>query len=127
MTRLLASLALCFGLTLGLLAGCGDNGSSKPAASASGGTTPPAGGTIKILWAKWAPADYLQQLGDEYKAKTGVAIEIDQKPWDASGFPASKQQVFNNDSNTYDIIIGDSQWIGQGVKGKHYLELTDFI
>src|SRR4051812_37329797 len=82
------------------------------------------GKTITILWAKWAPADALQKLSDEYTAKTGVKVVVDQKPWSDIG--TVKNQEFSNRSTTYDIIIGDSQWIGQGVTGGHYLDLTDF-
>ena len=79
---------------------------------------------ITVLWAKWAPADALQKLSEDYTAKTGVKIVIDQKPWSDIG--TVKNQEFSNRSTTYDIIIGDSQWIGQGVTGGHYLDLTDF-
>ncbi|HEY4330290.1 MAG TPA: extracellular solute-binding protein [Phycisphaerae bacterium] len=92
-------------------------------ASASMAAEPGAGKTITILWAKWAPADALQKLCEDYKTKTGTSVVVDQKPW--SDIDTVKNQEFSSRSATYDIIIGDSQWIGQGVTAGHYLELTD--
>jgi len=98
-----------------VVAGCGGGGDSNA----------PAEKKINILWAKWAPADALQKLSEEYTKKTGIVVTINQKPW--ADYGAVKGQEFANRSDTYDIIIGDSQWIGQGVVGGHYVELTDLI
>jgi multiple sugar transport system substrate-binding protein len=83
-------------------------------------------GTIRILWAAWAPADALQELGKEYQQLTGVQVTVVQKSW-AGDFQEATFNEFRNNGRTYDIIIGDSQWLGLGVQGKHYLELTDWI
>lgn len=89
---------------------------------------PKDGGTIQILWAEWQPADALQRLCTQhYTTLTGVKIKVVQKPWKADGFPAAKQKEFNTNGTTYDIIIGDSQWLGQGVAGGHYEDLTDLV
>lgn len=108
-------------LTLTMLAGCGDGGSGG-SGSGKGGS----GKTVKILWAKWAPADALQKLSEDYTKDKGVKVFVDQQSWDGA-FAQTKQAEFNNNGSTYDIIIGDSQWVGQGVTGGHYAELTDTI
>ena len=41
----------------------------------------PAVESIKIIWAQWDPADYLQQIGNKYEEETGIKVEIVQEPW----------------------------------------------
>jgi ABC-type glycerol-3-phosphate transport system substrate-binding protein len=36
---------------------------------------------LKIIWAQWSPADYLQQIGKEYEEKTGIKVTVIQEPW----------------------------------------------
>jgi multiple sugar transport system substrate-binding protein len=118
MVQLAAAASL---LAVTLLAGCGEGGSGSGGSSGAG-----SGKTIKILWAKWEPADALQKLSEEYTKDKGVKVFVDQQSWDGA-FAQTKQAEFNNNGQTYDIIIGDSQWVGQGVTGGHYAELTDTI
>lgn len=93
------------------LAGCGSKSDS---------------GRITILWAEWRPSDALAELGKLYEAKTGVPVKVVKKSWDGAFADATFSEFRNRDDN-YDIIIGDSQWMGLGVVGGHYLELTDWM
>ncbi len=80
---------------------------------------------VTIWWAQWAPADGLQELGNEFEKETGVAVKVRQIPW-----PSYQDQVFLNftDKQTdFDIVVGDSQWIGRGATNKLYLDLTDWL
>lgn len=81
---------------------------------------------IRILWAEWRPSDVLADLGRDYQAKTGVPVKVVKKSWDGAFGDATFAEFRNRDDN-YDIIIGDSQWMGLGVVGGHYLELTDWM
>ena len=81
---------------------------------------------IKILWAEWRPSDALAELGKLYEAKSGVPVKVVKKSWDGAFGDATFSEFRNRDDN-YDIIIGDSQWMGLGVVGGHYLELTDWM
>ncbi|MBE2185132.1 MAG: carbohydrate ABC transporter substrate-binding protein, partial [Anaerolineae bacterium] len=36
---------------------------------------------LTIWWAEWDPANYLQQLGNEYTEETGITINVVQTPW----------------------------------------------
>src|SRR5512139_217121 len=36
---------------------------------------------ITIMWAQWDPADYLQQVGQEYEKQTGIKVNVIQEPW----------------------------------------------
>ena len=115
------------------LAACdaGSDASKKSAAPAPSvpGTPAAAGGedpnALVIWWAQWAPADGLQKLGDEYAAATGQKVKVFQIPW--SDFQNKTFQEFGKSRTSFDMVLGDSQWVGRGAEGKLYLELTDWI
>lgn len=98
------------------LALCGWNGCTQKSDAAS----------IKILWADWQPSDALANLGRLYTQQSGVPIQVVKKSWDGA-FTEAALAEFRNRSDNYDIIIGDSQWLGLGTEGKHYLELTQWF
>ena len=81
---------------------------------------------IRILWAEWRPSDALAELGRAYEAKTGVRVQVVKKSWEGAFSDAVFAEFRNRDEN-YDLIAGDSQWLGLGVVGGHYVELTDWI
>lgn len=84
----------------------------------------PAKPALTIWWAQWDPAVGLQELGQEYEKATGVKVTVQQIPWQTY-----QDQVFLNFGNKqtdFDIVIGDSQWIGRGATKGLYLELTDW-
>lgn len=81
---------------------------------------------IRILWAEWRPSDALAELGRAYEAQTGVRVQVVKKSWDGAFGDAVFAEFRNRDDN-YDIIVGDSQWLGLGAVGGHYVELTDWI
>ena len=81
---------------------------------------------IKILWAEWRPSDALSELSEAYTKATGVSVKVVKKSWDGAFGDAAFAEFRNRDDH-YDIIIGDSQWMGLGVVGHHYVDLTDFV
>lgn len=85
----------------------------------------PAVEEIKILWAQWDPADYLQQVGNMYEEETGVKVTIVQEPWGSFGDRFFTEMAAGGDA--WDMVVGDSQWLGQGATQGHYVELTDFM
>jgi multiple sugar transport system substrate-binding protein len=85
----------------------------------------PAVSEIKILWAEWDPADYLQQIGNMYEEETGVKVTIVQEPW--GSFLNVAFAEFAAGGDAFDGVVGDSQWLGQGATGGHYVDLTDFL
>jgi multiple sugar transport system substrate-binding protein len=85
----------------------------------------PAVQELKILWAEWDPADYLQQIGNLYEAETGMKVTVVQEPW--GSFYDRAFTEFAAGGATFDMIVGDSQWLGQGATQGHYIELTDFL
>src|SRR5512142_541279 len=82
---------------------------------------PAAGEAVKeltILWAQWSPADYLQQIGAMYEKETGIKVTVVQEPWGSFG---DRFNVAMAASGTeWDMVVGDSQWIGQGATAGYY-------
>ncbi len=100
----------------GLLAG---------AAISALGATHASAQDLVIFWAEWDPANYLQELVNEYEAETGVEILVETTPW--SDFQTKAFTEFNAKGSAYDMIVGDSQWLGAASEGGHYVNLTDFF
>jgi multiple sugar transport system substrate-binding protein len=80
---------------------------------------------LTIFWAEWDPANYLQELVNEYEAETGVKITVETTPW--SDFQTKAFTEFNAKGDAYDMVVGDSQWLGAGSTGGHYVDLTEFF
>jgi multiple sugar transport system substrate-binding protein len=80
---------------------------------------------LTIFWAEWDPANYLQELANLYTAETGVAVTVQTTPW--PDFQTKAFAEFNAHGDAYDLVVGDSQWLGAGSVGGHYVDLTDFF
>jgi multiple sugar transport system substrate-binding protein len=104
-----------------------DAGAGEAAEPAAGEevTAAPAVEELNILWAQWDPADYLQEIGNMYEEETGIAVNVVQEPW--GSFYDRAFTEFAAGGDTFDMIVGDSQWLGQGAEQGHYVELTDFL
>jgi multiple sugar transport system substrate-binding protein len=84
-----------------------------------------AAGSLTILWAEWDPANYLQELVKDYEKQTGTSVKVETVPW--PNFQTKAFTEFNAKGDAYDLIVGDSQWLGAGSTNGHYVELTDFF
>ncbi len=80
---------------------------------------------LKILWAQWDPADYLQEIGKAYEKQTGIKVTVVQEPW--GSFQNRAFTEFAAKGGSWDMVVGDSQWLGQGATQGHYVDLTDFM
>jgi multiple sugar transport system substrate-binding protein len=80
---------------------------------------------LTIFWAEWDPANYLQELANQYTAETGVKITVETTPW--SDFQTKAFTEFNAHGDAYDMVVGDSQWLGAGATAGHYVDLTNFF
>jgi multiple sugar transport system substrate-binding protein len=103
--------ALLVAVLLASLAGCGGDAEEHPG--------------LTIWWAKWAPSDGLAEMGRRYEAETGVPVHVHQIPW--TDYQSQAFLEFGNSRTAFDIIIGDSQWIGSAVDLGIYVDLTDWI
>jgi multiple sugar transport system substrate-binding protein len=80
---------------------------------------------LNIWWAEWDPANYLQQIGNEYEEATGIAVNVVQTPW--GNYYGRVTTEWAAQGTAFDMVVGDSQWIGQAVTEGHYLDLTEFM
>lgn len=80
---------------------------------------------LNILWARWDPADYLQVIGEMYEAETGISVNVIQEPWGSFGDRFFTELAYHG--NSWDMVAGDSQWLGQAATQGHYVELTDLL
>jgi len=81
--------------------------------------------TLTIVWAEWDPANFLVELAKDFTKETGIQVVVDPIPW--GQFETKAFMAFAAKADTYDIVIGDSQWLGRGAEGGHYMELTDWM
>jgi len=80
---------------------------------------------LTIFWAEWDPANYLQELVNLYTEETGVVVTVETTPW--PDFQTKAFAEFNAKGTAYDMVVGDSQWLGAGSTAGHYVDLTDFF
>jgi multiple sugar transport system substrate-binding protein len=111
------SLLYIFMLMVFVMAACAPAVTQAPAASNVK--------ELKILWAQWSPADYLQQIGAMYEKETGIKVTVVQEPWGSFGDRFNVAMAAGG--TEWDMVVGDSQWLGQGVTAKYYVDLTDFM
>jgi len=89
------------------------------------GAAPREKGAITIFWAEWDPANYLQELCNIFTEETGIVANVETTPW--GDFQTKTFNEFAAHGDAYDIVVGDSQWLGRGATQGHYVELTDWI
>ncbi|MDX8530735.1 extracellular solute-binding protein [Mesorhizobium sp. VK25A] len=80
---------------------------------------------LTILWAEWDPSNYLQQLVNDFTAETGIKVTVETTPW--SDFQTKAFTELNAHGDSYDLIVGDSQWLGAGSTQGHWVDLSDFF
>jgi multiple sugar transport system substrate-binding protein len=102
-----------------LWAGCGGETTAPPEEQ------PTENPTLTIWWAQWAPATGLQELAAAFATDYGIDVEVHQIPW--SSYQDQVFLNFGNRETDFDIVIGDSQWLGRGAEQGLYLDLTDWL
>ena len=101
---------------------------APPAAAAPSGIDKAKLGNVKelvIWWAQWDPANYLQEIGNMFEKETGVKVTVVQEPWGSYFNKVSAEWAARGTG--FDMVVGDSQWIGQAVTEGHYVDMTDFL
>jgi multiple sugar transport system substrate-binding protein len=99
-----------------------------PLVACSGEKASAAGDEIRpvtIWWFQWAPAQGLQELADEFRAETGIPVTVRQIALDS--YQDKVFQEFAASETEFDVVIGDSQWIGRGATKGLYEDLTDWL
>ena len=120
-----------------IVAACAPAPAPAPAAEAPAAEAPaaeapaeqpaaaPAVKELKMLWAQWDPADYLQQIGNMYEKETGIKVPVVQEPGSSFGDRLFTEMAAGGDAG--DMVVGDSQLRGQGAPAGPYVHLTDFL
>jgi multiple sugar transport system substrate-binding protein len=99
---------------------------SEPAAEGAALTSAPTPKkTLTIWWAQWAPADGLQELATEFARKESAEVKVHQIPW--ANFQDQVFQEFGKSQTAFDIVVGDSQWLGRGATKGLYVDLTEWL
>jgi multiple sugar transport system substrate-binding protein len=80
---------------------------------------------ITLGWAAWDPANALVELSKDFTKQTGIEVKFEFVPW--TNFADRMLNELNQGGKTFDILIGDSQWIGGGAVYGHYVKLNDFF
>ncbi len=93
---------------------------AQPAAPAASGVK-----ELNILWAQWDPADFLAQLVKDYEAETGIKVNVIQEPWGSFADRFFAEMAAGG--TAWDMVIGDSQWLGQSTTAGYYVDLTEFL
>jgi multiple sugar transport system substrate-binding protein len=60
-----------------------------------------------------------------YEQETGIKINVVQEPWPSYFTLLSSEMAAQGTS--YDMAVGDSQWLGWATSSGHYVDLTDFL
>ena len=60
-----------------------------------------------------------------YEQETGIKVNVVQEPWGSYQNKVSAEWAARGTG--FDMVVGDSQWIGQGVTEGHYVDMTDFM
>ena len=81
--------------------------------------------SITILWAKMKVTDALQELTHDFTRETGIKVNVVQEPW--TTFQTVFFKEMDKKGTAYDLVGGDSQWLGLGSIKGHYIELTKWI
>lgn len=139
--RFIAPSLLLSAATMLFLTGCNNNGSGDTGTGTA--TTPgttatqkggdplqdtaakPTGEKLVIAWAEWEPAKQMEKLAADFTKETNIPVEVQQIPW--SDFENKVKLAWSGQDPAYDIIIGDSQWLGKAATSGHYVELTDWV
>ena len=81
--------------------------------------------SITLGWAAWDPANALVELSKGFTEETGIEINFEFVDW--TSFADRMLNELNNQGKTFDVLIGDSQWIGGCAVYGHYVKLNDFF
>jgi multiple sugar transport system substrate-binding protein len=83
--------------------------------------------TLRILYFQWAPGNAVAKTAALYEAATGGKVKVETElpgfvEWQTKWLASIAAQEY-----VWDIIVIDSQWLGQAVDGGHIIELTDLV
>jgi len=76
---------------------------------------------LSVLWFAWQPCEALGELSGRYEGANVTVNCVPIGDWYNTAFTDFAAQ------GGADLVVADSQWIGEAVTGGHLLEVTDFM
>ncbi|HPA46502.1 MAG TPA: extracellular solute-binding protein [bacterium] len=89
------------------------------------GSAPQVHTGLRVACGDWSPSDFFATLVSDFTAETGIPVEVVKIPW--SEYQTVIQNAWQQQSDEFDLIIGDSQWLGTGAEHGHYADLSDLV
>src|SRR3990167_4618722 len=80
---------------------------------------------VRILWFEQYSADAVAHIAEAFTEETGIPVIIEQVS--VPKFQAIAQQELASGYPRFDLLVGDSQWLGYGVENGYYEDLTAFV
>ena len=83
---------------------------------------------IRMAAPDWGPTRFMQDYANKtYTAPSGnnVSLEVDFIPW--PNFFDRVNVSLNSGEQKYQMIVSDSQWLGNFIEAGHFLKLNDYI
>jgi len=120
MRKTIVLLAVLF-LTGALVA----SGCAKKAPPSAPGGPPSPGITLSVTWFQWQPAELLSKVAEDFTKETGIVVKGDYFPYEQYHEKLATEMAAKGSS--WDLIVVDSQWVGEMVAGGHLVELTDWM
>lgn len=84
---------------------------------------------LTLWWFDWDPPKGLRELAKDFTKETGIEVDVQVIP--LPDYQTKTFQEFGTATashpTAFDIIIGDSQWIGRGAAKGLYVELTEWL
>lgn len=80
---------------------------------------------VRIMWLEYATSDVVQAISADFTKETGIPVVVEQVPF--ARWQKVAYEEFATRHPRFDLVAGDSQWMGYGVTNGHYVELTDFL
>ena len=62
---------------------------------------------LTIWWAEWDPANFLQQVANEYETATGIKVNVVQEPLGSYFDKVAAEWAAKGDA--FDMVVGDRQ------------------
>ena len=117
-----------------LIAGCGQKTKKQSAATSTEGpdatsiefaNATRAQSTLTIWWAQFDPAQSFGELSKEFTDETGIKVNLHLINW--GSYQDQVFLEFGNKQTAFDIVVGDSQWLGKGATEGLYVDITKWL
>jgi len=126
----LCTLAVCSFLIIGCGKKTQEQSATTPVDGSGAGSNESAdatraGPTLTIWWAQFDPAQSFGELSKEFTDETGIKVNLHLINW--GSYQDQVFLEFGNKQTAFDIVVGDSQWLGKGATEGLYVDITKWL